>query len=219
MIPNKNLEPRYLFKISGTNEYGIEMFSTLYENGSSKRIPMTHAGYSTEVIKFTLTIKFIDTEKMPSENLNYVNNKEALDNVSRMFGDEKYSDFTCIVGNRPFKVHKALLAAASPVFDRMFTTAMAESRTNEAKIESIEPEIFEYLLRFIYGGKSPENLANVAVELYKAAHYYELERLKNICETELKATLSNKNAPEVYGLASVYELEELKKNSWLIIKR
>lgn len=40
-----------------------------------------------------------------------------------------YTDFTFSVGGQNFQLHKALLAAASPVFDRMFCSNMQEGAT------------------------------------------------------------------------------------------
>lgn len=40
-----------------------------------------------------------------------------------------YTDFTFSVGGQDFQLHKALLAAASPVFDRMFCSNMQEGAT------------------------------------------------------------------------------------------
>jgi speckle-type POZ protein len=139
----------------------------------------------------------------------------------RILEDEKYSDFTFIVGNRKFKVHKNILAAASPVFDRMFSSPMTEAQTNEANIDEIEPEVFKHLLRFIYGRKLPENLADVAValELFKAAHYYEIERLQEICCANIRDNINVENAVDVYELAHVYDLIELENESWEFIKR
>jgi speckle-type POZ protein len=167
-----------------------------------------------------LKVKFIDSEKLPKEEKRVVEIfKSVLDSNLAMLNDPKYSDFTCIVGDRSFKVHKAVLAAASPVFDRMFSTAMAEAQSNEAKIDAIDPNIFEHLLRFIYGGKLPENLAGIAEDVFKAAHFYEIHRLKETCEDEMNEKLSAENAMEIYKLAYVYGLKKLKENARTVIKR
>jgi hypothetical protein len=148
---------------------------------------------------------------------------EIAENNLKMLEDEKYSDFTCIVqgifGKRKFKVHKNILAASSPVFDRMFSSQMTESRTNEVKISKTEPEVFEHLLQFIYGGKLPENLADVAIDLFKAAHYYQIERLKDICCVNILENMSVDDAMDVYDFAHVYDMEVMKKESWKFIKR
>jgi hypothetical protein len=224
-------QPQYHFTITGTNKNGQEMFSTKFKNETNARslASSQYAGeelmdntnhQANDVFIMNLEVRY-RMFKDPNLDQNIVNDeilKIAEKNLA-MLNDSKYSDFTFAVKRRSFKVHKAILGAASPVFDRMFSTAMAEAQTNEAKIDAIEPDIFEHLLRFIYGGKLPENLAAVAVDLFKAAHYYEIENLKKICGEEIEEKLSVGNAIQFYELAYVYDMKELKADAWKIIKR
>jgi hypothetical protein len=208
------------FTITGTNESGQEMFSSKftsatagsgYQNVPNQLMNNTNCqAYGT--FKMNLKVRY-------NQVYESMENQKIAEKNLAMLNDSKYSDFTFIIKRRKFKVHKAILGAASPVFDRLFSTAMAEARTNEAKIDAIEPNIFESLLRFIYGGKLPENLASVAVDLFKAAHYYEIEDLKLVCEREVEEKLSEENAIQFYELAYVYDMKDLKTDAWKIIKR
>lgn len=128
-------------------------------------------------------------------------------------------DFTFVVKGKKIKVHKKLLAAASPVFALLFVSNMQESHANLCKIDKITPKIFKHLIDFIYVAKLPDDFEDVTKELFEAAHYYELIRLKEICVQELKYQLSLENAIEIYSLANTFDLNELKKDAWHIIKR
>jgi hypothetical protein len=237
---NRTDQTQYHFTITGTNENRQEMFSSKFIS-ATPATPATdyHMGHyygqhrdqhmsqqsfgnqvmhitnleASGILKMNLEVRY-STKKSAD-----FDNQKIVEKVLNMLSDEKYSDFTFAVKRREFKVHKIILAAASPVFDRMFSTPMVEAQANEVKIDSIEPEIFEHLLRFIYGAKLPENLYDIAVDLFKAAHYYEIQNLKAICEEKIEEELSSENAIEFYELAYVYDMKELKDDAWKIIKR
>jgi BTB/POZ domain len=102
----------------------------------------------------------------------------VCNNLGKMLNDPQFSDFKFIVKGKEFKVHRNILAAASPVFTKLFTADMEEARTSECIVDDIEPEIFELLLRFIHKGKLIEIIGAVSVKLYEAAHYYQIAQLK-----------------------------------------
>jgi hypothetical protein len=207
--------------MTGTNENDDEMFYLKFHKAiNGKEYENVYgSGVKKSIYKEPGILKLYLEVKYSKEN-----DPKAIAEIQKiaaMLNDPKSSDFTCIVGDRSFKVHKAVLAAASPVFDRMFSTPMIEAQTNEAKIDAIDPNIFEHLLRFIYAGKLPENFSEivVAVDLFKAAHYYEIEDLREICEEKIEDKLSEENAIQFYELAFVYDVQNLKKNIWYFVKR
>lgn len=143
--------------------------------------------------------------------------KKLMDNNLSMLKDETYADFTFIVKNKPFRVHRNILAHASPVLAKLFTANMKESKTAECVLNDYSPESFEGFLVFIYGGKL-ENWVN-PFKMYNLAHYYEIHQLQEICKQELHDRLTVENAIEVYDWANIYSLEALKLSAWYIIKR
>lgn len=178
---------------------------------SFENIFSSEARYEFEV-KATLNFKKID-------ELNYKAKPEA--DITKMFGDEKYADFTFIVGKKKFKVHKIVLALASEVFDKLFTSEMNEREKHQCTVSNISPNVFGYLLRFIYGRGLPNKTvmkAN-AMELFEAAHFYGIKRLAEICSLESKTGLNKENALEYRKWATLYDLEELKMVASTIIER
>lgn len=172
------------------------------------------------VIDVAFTIKRCDSTSVKSKFYNQIDGyNEIIANYSKMFKDPTFSDFTYLVKGKEFKVHKAVLAAVSPFFMRLFTSGMQESRESCGESDKIEPETFESVLKFIYEAKLPEKFEEVAQDLYEAAHYYDLERLKKICEKEILSQLCLDNAIELYTWAFAYDFEELKNDAWSIIKR
>lgn len=146
--------------------------------------------------------------------------KKIISNNKRILTESKYSDFTFVVQGTEFKVHKGILSAASPVFDKLFSTKLIETYTNDCHVPHIEPLIFQYLMSFIYSGELPENLRkeNVARKLFEAAHYYQIENLIDVCKQTQHFKLSVENAEEMYNWAVTYELDDVKTDAWNIIR-
>jgi BTB/POZ domain len=145
--------------------------------------------------------------------------KQVASNHLSLLNDPQFSDFKFIVKGKEFKVHRAILASASLVFTKLFTTDMEEALNSECIVKDIEPEIFEHLLRFIYGGELPDVIGDVSMKLFEAAHYYEIEQLKDICEQEIGLKVSVETAVDFYNWAYIYDVEDLKKSAWEIVKR
>ncbi len=100
-----------------------------------------------------------------------------------LFGILQFSDVILNIGDHEFLAHKNILATKSKVFAAMFQNPTEEQSTNEIKVEDIEPEVFQELLRFIYTGRvSTETMEKMATGLFIAADKYVLDELKNECE-------------------------------------
>lgn len=149
-----------------------------------------------------------------------VQRKSIISNSKCILNESKYSDFTFFVKGKTFKVHKNILAAASSVFDKLFTAKFREAQTNECHVTDMEPVIFKYLLTFIYTGELPEKLQEETVtrKLFQAAHYYEIGELVDICTFVEHYKLTVDNAIDIYEWAFNYEVEAVKMDAWKIIK-
>lgn len=139
--------------------------------------------------------------------------------LSNLLETGKYSDFTIKVANKEFKVHKSVLSQASSFFETMFDCGLDESKNNFAELKDIEPDIFQNLLDFIYGGKLPKNLSDVAFELYAAAHLYQIDSLKVCCAGHIYLTpISMDNFLELKKFASCYEMDKMLERIALFTK-
>ena len=139
---------------------------------------------------------------------------------------EKPCDVTFTVtykeGDNPTQVnlyaHKAILAARSPVFTKMFSHDTQESITNTIKLSDIEPEVLKELLTYIYTNESP-NIRTHAASLLIHAQKYQLDHLKALCERRLMISydLQIDNAARILLLANDHEAKQLKRNAMLFI--
>lgn len=91
------------------------------------------------------------------------------EDLGSIFESQKFSDVILCVGEKvSFSVHKAILAARSPVFSAMFEHEMEEKKQNRVDITDMDAEVLREMLRFIYTGKAPF-LDKLDAELLAAA--------------------------------------------------
>ena len=100
-----------------------------------------------------------------------------------LFNSMQFSDVSFNICGREFRAHKIILATRSEVFAAMFKHPTKENSNNQVKIEDIEPEVFDQLLRFIYTGRvSTATMESMVANLFIAADKYLLGELKKECE-------------------------------------
>lgn len=90
------------------------------------------------------------------------------EDLGGLFESQKFSDAILCVGKEEFYVHKAVLAARSPVFAAMFQHEMEEKKQNRVEITDVDPVVLREMLRFIYTGKA-SNLDKMDSDLLSAA--------------------------------------------------
>ena len=111
-----------------------------------------------------------------------------------LFESMQFSDIIFKVRGREFPAHKLILSARSEVFAAMFQHPMEENLTNKIKIDDIEPDVFQELLRFIYTGRvQVDKLETMAAGLFIAADKYLMNELKLTCENYLLHHMSPEN--------------------------
>lgn len=91
-------------------------------------------------------------------------------------------EFTFIVEGREFPVRRLIMETASP----FFKSEIAKSLNNSCTVDHIDPELFHCMVKFIYKSKLPDNLSEIAQELYEAANDCGLQQLKEICAEEMQ---------------------------------
>lgn len=200
----------------------IQILSTNFLNIES-RLDFIRAIYLTQLpnsgrspVTFDiLVLAELDTTINPA-----VASERIVKGNSSMLNDSTFSDFTFVVRGREFKVHKCILATASPVLAKMFTTDMTEARSNKCPIEHIRSDTFRSLLEYVYAGNFRENFSSAeAAMLYDAAHYFEIKDLIKTCYQHIQNRLTVNNALALYQWAQPYDMGRLKADAWLFIKR
>jgi BTB/POZ domain len=191
-------------------EINTKLVST---TGRSSQVKLSSSGALVLDVTVSIIYEGIFAPRSSLYNLGAVY-KRIIDNNLNILDNSVFSDFKFIVKGKEFKVHKAILAEFGLEFSKAF-----EANSNEQKIEEIEPGIFEIMLRFIYGGKLPNNMDEISIKLYEAEHRYGIDSLMEICERQILMNVTSENAITLYSWAWKYNVENLKTDAWVVIKR
>lgn len=217
----------WYFSVSGSfNEIKIEPFAKTISQSKSLHVIELHTAFQQKsFLEVNLEMTMSLSAQSKTDEIIFkksidmtVQYKEIISNNKRILTESKYSDFTFHVQGTKIMAHKAILASASAVFDKLFCTKLKESYTNDCQVLHIEPLIFKYMLSFIYSGELPECETVITRKLFEAAHYYQIEKLVDICKQLIHYKLSVDNAEEMYSWAYTYEIEDVKTDAWNIIR-
>ncbi|KAL0735379.1 hypothetical protein Bca4012_011589 [Brassica carinata] len=136
------------------------------------------------------------------------------------------SDVTFDISGEKIRAHRLVLAARSPSFKSKFFHEL-EGNSTEVTINDLEPKVFKALLQFMYKDSLPEDVEHVTthtfdllklpdiyetliVKLLAAAHKYDLNRLRLLCESHICKGVSVKSVAKILALADRYKATELK---------
>ena len=143
---------------------------------------------------------------------------QMIKDLGKAFREEHSLDVTLKCGDVSFECSKFMLKARSPVFKAMFQHNTLESQTNVVKINDIEPKVLEEMLLYIHTDEYP-NIKDLAKELLAAADFYQLDELKNGCQSFLCKTLNSENSIGILILSDKYSASKLKKDALKFIRK
>lgn len=110
--------------------------------------------------------------------------------LARMWDDRNFTDAEIVCSGTVFPVHRAVLAAESPVFAAAFTGQMQEASTCRLDIKDASAEATEALLKYIYTGQLDLKLA---ADVLPLAHCYQLLQLAHRCGEQMLETVTSEN--------------------------
>ena len=105
------------------------------------------------------TVSSQDEFNQEEEKLSKLAFDEVMKNLTNLLNDENFCDVTFVVGEldevvkKEIPGHKAIFAAQSVVFAKMFEHELEETKLNRVEITDIEPLVFEEFKKFLYTGK------------------------------------------------------------------
>ncbi|CAG4938194.1 unnamed protein product [Parnassius apollo] len=163
-----------------------------------------------------LKFKFMVSNDIKVDRTN-VPEAQLSNDFENLLNNGLFSDVTIksAEGNE-YKVHKAVLASRSVVLKAHFEHNTTECYTNVVE-SPLESEVLREVLKFIYSDKAPR-VDEFPEKLLAAADFYQLSRLKSLCEEALHKKLTVENAIEILQLADLYSAKTLKQLTLEFIK-
>lgn len=135
--------------------------------------------------------------------------EKSAETLQKLLDEELFADVVLSVKGREFPAHRSILSAQSSVFRQMFEQSK-DSLHNRVLIADMTVEVLEAMLRYIYTGKVPENMSEIAEGLLAAGEKYQLEELKVVCGDILCRELSIESAAYLLVFAAVNSCKPLK---------
>ncbi|KOB75360.1 Roadkill [Operophtera brumata] len=134
--------------------------------------------------------------------------------LGNLLADDSFSDVTMkSVEGIEFRAHKMILASRSEVLRAHFQYNMKENVVETPW----EAELLREVLTFIYTDMAPR-VDHAPDRLLVAADYYQLMRLKSLCEEALCKRLTVENAIATLQLAELYSANSLSQSTLEFIK-
>lgn len=128
----------------------------------------------------------------------------------KAFEDEIEADINLLVQDRTIKASKFILSANSTVFRTQLSGSWRESSEKLIRIDQFSYEVIYELVRGMYSGEL--NLKNIemALELFEAAHYYQIDNLKqSALDYLLVAELHKKHIVSLLLVAELHNIPQL----------
>lgn len=122
-----------------------------------------------------------------------------------------FTDFTIKVREKEYKIHKAILAAQSSVFEELLSSDGQQGEKITKKIKHFTDEAFEEFMDSFYGGQVRKG---VVMELFELAVEFEVPNLKETCEEMIVECLEMSNALEVYNIGHERDSDILKRGAF-----
>ncbi|XP_059486947.1 BTB/POZ domain-containing protein 3-like [Neocloeon triangulifer] len=114
----------------------------------------------------------------------------------------------CKMSTKVFKCHKVTLARASPVLGQMLYGNESNGKDDPIQLKHIQPEVFDLVMRYIYGGETDFKDMKTACKIYMISHEWLMNDL-----TKAAANFLQNPSPE--DVITVHEFfKSMNDNSY-----
>jgi len=146
---------------------------------------------------------------------------KVCENLDEFFLSKELSDVLIECKDKMFEAHQVILSSRSPVFRGMFQADMKEKKSQHVEVKDLEPDVVAEMLKFIYTGSCVATEENpdldMVSDLLVASDMYQIETLKNVCQTLLSSRLEVENSLKFLVLGDMYGAEKLKEPAMDIV--
>ncbi|KAL5201194.1 hypothetical protein ABZP36_035548 [Zizania latifolia] len=135
----------------------------------------------------------------------------ARSDLSRMLREGILTDVTVNAGGGSIRAHRAVLAARSPVFMRMFTVDLKEKLLSTVDIADMSLEGCRAFIGYLYDSNTEEETLAHLDELLAASDKYDVKDLKAVCAACMEDDADSDKLLGRLQMAQLYQLPELKR--------
>eukprot|EP01018_Ginkgo_biloba_P009668 Gb_11912 [translate_table: standard] len=135
----------------------------------------------------------------------------ALNSLTCMLSNGLHADVTINTAKGRIGAHRAILAARSPVFKKMFGHGSNEEESSTIDMEEMSIEACRALLGYIYGCIHYDEFQKHRLALLRAADKYDIVDLKEACEERFLDDIDLKNVLERLQDSWSYHLPRLRQ--------
>jgi leucine-zipper-like transcriptional regulator 1 len=128
-----------------------------------------------------------------------------------LVNNERLSDITFMVEDRPVYAHKLMLMRCS-YFEALFFGQMRESHMKSIRIDDVRYDIFLSVLEYLYTDQLIFGFHD-AMELFEAADRFCIHRLKSMCEKRMLEYITVDNAAGIFHAADVHSASALRQKA------
>jgi len=129
--------------------------------------------------------------------------------LDALVNNKAFSDIGFDVDGTIIPSHKLIIQVRTEYFHRMFSSGLKESQSNIIRIFDCSPSIFIDILKFIYTDSCFINEENCN-SLMEQANFFQLDRLKAICENFWIGNLNVNNACSIIQIADRFNATQLR---------
>ncbi|XP_008559425.1 protein roadkill [Microplitis demolitor] len=148
------------------------------------------------------------------DNIKVLNENNLYDEMQQFYKSQDFSDLTLVVGEVAIPSHKVILSAHSDVFSTMLRSEFKESKENIISVKDIDVEAILEMLHFFYKGTTKANHdTKIALQMLEVSDIYQIEKLKEICESTLLKNMSVDNVLNIFDAADNHHAPNLVKSA------
>jgi len=212
VITDDNVDYGYIGNI-GKQEYLRHKKLHFYKSDPSKKETYVFKKFPKN-LELTIKIEYCafdeqSSHKKPIEHIDILRKKMYA------LADPEYSDVTlvCKLEGSKLKCHKLILAAQSPVFDKMFKNFSKEANTGVVEIEDLSAATINALVKYIYTEELSIDEKNYK-DLVYAADKYQISGMLAKCESWMIPNCKIREmAVDLLIVSDQHNLQDVRRNA------
>ncbi|ELT99864.1 hypothetical protein CAPTEDRAFT_210851 [Capitella teleta] len=136
---------------------------------------------------------------------------QFLERLNEIREEQQLVDLVLFAGNQQINCHKAIMAAASPYFEKVLTSDTKQTEEGEVRLTGHTGDTIHLIVDAIYGKQLQLGDDNVE-EVLVASHQFELTECEDECIDFICSHVTCNNCVDFYLLAKTHDLDRLRCN-------